>query len=99
LNAAAERLKIENIIRYHRPMLEDGEVRYEFFYDPDPKVPTIVHPALDRLVCLVEPSGVKIHWLTDGRWDRTGLSPGNVDPPLTRSVSEGGRSEKLPSKS
>jgi hypothetical protein len=74
-------------------------VSYEFFYDPETKVPvpadpnqraygqpiapafvagqTLVHPALDRLVCLIEPDGVKVHWLTDGRWDRTGLLPGN----------------------
>ncbi|MEK6257402.1 MAG: DUF1583 domain-containing protein [Planctomycetota bacterium] len=39
---------------------------------------TVVHPVLDRMVCLLEPDGVKIHWLTDGRFDRTGLLPGNV---------------------
>lgn len=100
-NAVPGRLKIENIIRYHRPMLEDGEISYEFYYDPDQKIPepadpqrnfgpfnqpqprmiegqTVVHPALDRLVCLLEPDGVKVHWLTDGRYDRTGLLPGNL---------------------
>ena len=103
-NAVAGRLKVQDIIRYHRPMLEDGEISYEFFYDPATKVPVpqdnqrpyffgggqpqqflpgqaIVHPALDRMVCLLEPDGVKIHWLTDGRFDRTGLAPGNVSPP------------------
>jgi len=99
--ATPGRLKVENVIRYHRPLLEDGEISYEFFYDPELKVPepvdpqrnfaplnqpqprlvdgqAIVHPALDRLVCLLEPDGVKVHWLTDGRYDRTGLLPGNV---------------------
>ncbi|HET6424070.1 MAG TPA: DUF1583 domain-containing protein [Planctomycetaceae bacterium] len=99
--ATPGRLKIENILRYHRPMLENGEISYEFYYDPDAKVaeprdnqrasfpgqnPTVnwlpgqivVHPALDRMVCLMEPDGVKIHWLTDGRYDRTGVSPANV---------------------
>ena len=109
-NAARDRRKVENIIRYHRPMLEDGEVSYEFYYDPEVKLAappnpnlsylganapkrtvrgqTMVHPALDRMVCLIEPGGVKIHWLTDGRWDRTGLTADNVAD-VTRSVSEG----------
>ncbi len=100
-NSVPGRLKVENIIRYHRPMLEDGEISYEFFYDPETKITTdqagervfsgnavpvrqtargqtIAHPALDRMVCLIEPDGVKIHWLTDGRFDRTGLQPNNI---------------------
>ena len=116
-NPSRDRRKVENIIRYHRPMLEDGEVSYEFYYDPEVKLAapasdrlsylganapkrtmkgkTLVHPALDRMVCLLEPDGVKIHWLTDGRWDRTGLTADNVDPPtLTRRASEGERSTK-----
>ncbi len=99
--ATPGRLKIENIIRYHRPLLEDGELDYEFFYDPEAPVAastvlprtgflaepqavnalpgrTMVHPALDRLVCLLEPDGVKVHWLTDGRFDRTGVTPDNA---------------------
>jgi hypothetical protein len=103
-NEIPGRLKIENVIRYHRPMLEDGEISYEFYYDPDVKllvpnaqrrvfvngrleVPqqelrgrTMVAPALDRLVCLLEPDGVRIHWLTDGRFERTGLRPDNAEP-------------------
>ncbi|MDP1798000.1 MAG: DUF1583 domain-containing protein, partial [Planctomycetaceae bacterium] len=94
-------LKIENIVYYHRPMLEDGVIAYEFYYDPDAKIaepvdpqrqqftnerqpvnwlpgPLVVHPALDRMVCLLEPDGVKIHWLTDGRYDRTGVRPDNL---------------------
>ncbi len=100
-NPSRDRRKVENIIRYHRPMLEDGEIRYEFYYDPEVKLAapasnqfsylganapkrtvkgqTLVHPALDRMVCLIEPDGVKIHWLTDGRWDRTGLRADNVN--------------------
>ncbi|MBC7817401.1 MAG: DUF1583 domain-containing protein [Planctomycetaceae bacterium] len=102
-NEVPGRLKVENVIRYHRPMLEDGEISYEFFYDPETKLTvddpsrrefvngvirnaqrtvkgqTLAHPALDRMVCLLEPDGVKIHWLTDGRFDRTGLLPGNAE--------------------
>ncbi len=100
-NPSRDRRKVENIIRYHRPMLEDGEISYEFYYDPEVKLAapasgqlsylganapkrtmrgkTLVHPALDRMVCLLEPDGVKIHWLTDGRWDRTGLTADNAE--------------------
>jgi hypothetical protein len=115
-NPARDRRKVENIIRYHRPMLEDGEILYEFFYDPEVKIglppsnyfnslgaaapkrtargQSLVHPALDRMVCLIEPDGVKVHWLTDGRWDRTGLKAGNIDP----ATSQRGGGAKLPLK-
>lgn len=65
----------ESVIRYHRPLLEDGEVRYEFFYTPE-KV--LAHPALDRLALLVTPEGIREHWLTDAQWDRTGVAPDNI---------------------
>ena len=67
--------KQESVLRYHRPMVEDGRIAYEFYYDPG-KV--MVHPALDRLALLLEPDGVKIHWLTDGAYERSGLSPDNI---------------------
>ena len=53
----------ESALFYHRPMLEDGAIEYEFFYVPEK---TQVHPMLDRLTFLLEPEGVKLHWLTDG---------------------------------
>ena len=69
-------------MRYHRPMLEDGRIDYEFYFDPG-KV--MVHPALDRLAFLIEPSGVKIHRLTDGAYERSGLRPRIVcDEPENR---------------
>jgi len=67
--------KQESLLKYHRPMLEDGQFEYEFFYDPG-KV--LVHPALDRLAFLLEPDGVKIHRLTDGSFERNGLEPDNT---------------------
>ncbi|MFM9962148.1 MAG: DUF1583 domain-containing protein [Planctomycetaceae bacterium] len=116
-NPGRDRRKVENIIRYHRPMLEDGEISYEFYYDPEVKVAappnqnlsylganapkrtlkgkTLVHPALDRMVCLLEPDGVKIHWLTDGRWDRTGLTADNVSV-ARRSASRTDDAERRP---
>ena len=52
---------------YQRPLLEDGVIEYEFFYEPDK---ANVHPALDRLVFVLEPDGVHLHWLTDGAFEK-----------------------------
>ena len=67
--------KQETLLRYHRPMLEDGEIAYEFFHEPGKAA---VSPALDRLAFLLEPGGVKLHRITDGPTDRTGLAPDNA---------------------
>jgi tetratricopeptide (TPR) repeat protein len=64
----------ENLLRYHRPLLEDGAIEYEFYYEPGK---ALVHPALDRLAFLLEPDGVRVHTLTDGAYERTGLAPDN----------------------
>jgi hypothetical protein len=72
----------ESLLRYHRPMLEDGTIEYEFFYRGGQ---IHCHPALDRLVFLLEPTGIRIHWLTDGAFDRTDLAPDNaVEEPQHR---------------
>jgi hypothetical protein len=68
-------MSIESLIRYHRPLLEDGEIDYEFFHQPGV---LHAHPALDRLVLLLTEEGVRVHWLTDGAADRTGLGSDNV---------------------
>ena len=52
----------EAAVFYHRPLTEDSAVEYEFFYDPDK---ALTHPALGRLVFLLDPDGVKLHRLTD----------------------------------
>ena len=65
----------ESVLRYHRPMLENGRITYEFEYEPG-KV--LVHPVLDRLAFVLDSEGVKIHWLTDGAYERTGLTPENL---------------------
>lgn len=46
----------ESLLYYHRPMMEDGEIEYEFFYRPDE---VHVHPAIGDTVLLVEPDGVR----------------------------------------
>src|SRR5207244_3468527 len=65
----------ERALHYHRPLLEDGTVEYEFYYEPEKMQ---VHPALDRLCLLLESKGVRVHWLTDGVNERTDLKPDNA---------------------
>ena len=64
----------ESLLRYHRPMLEDGTIEYEFYYEPDR---THVHPAVDRLCFMLNPDGVAVHWVTDAKCDPTELDPAN----------------------
>jgi hypothetical protein len=72
----------ESAIYYHRPFLEDGAVEYEFFYEPDR---ANVYPALDRLVFMLEPEGVKLHWLTDAYQEKSGAKIDNAaDEPACR---------------
>lgn len=65
----------ESLLRYQRPLVEDGSIEYEFFFEPG-KIET--HPALDRLALILHPTGVREHWITDGRYDRTDMSPDHV---------------------
>ena len=65
----------QSLLRYHRPMVEDGTIEYEFFYDPQR---SLVHPTLDRLCLLLNPTSVDVHWITDGRHDPTSLGPDNL---------------------
>ncbi|MCI0359346.1 MAG: DUF1583 domain-containing protein, partial [Planctomycetaceae bacterium] len=68
----------ESLLQYHRPLVEDGEVEYEFYYEPGKAE---VHPALDRLVFLLHPDGPRLHWLTSGAYGlRDGLAPDNSEP-------------------
>jgi hypothetical protein len=64
----------ESLLRYMRPLVEDGTIDYEFFYKPGAQE---THPALDRLALLLEPAGVREHWITDHRYERTDLAPDN----------------------
>ena len=59
------------IVRYKK----DSVVSYDFFYIPNQ---SHVHPALGRMSFLLDPDGVKLHWLTDAQWDRSGLEPDNA---------------------
>ena len=76
---------IESLLYHYRP-LRDGEyLRYRFHYKPGEEM---THPVLDRLAFLIEPEGVRLHWLTAGPRDGagwSGLSADNaVDVPAYR---------------
>jgi len=64
----------ESLLRYLRPLAEDVVIEYEFQYEPG-RYET--HPALDRIAFLLEPDGVRLHWITDERFDPAGVSPDN----------------------
>ncbi|MCG6155909.1 DUF1583 domain-containing protein [Rubinisphaera margarita] len=82
----------QSLLHHMRPLLEGERVRYQFFHDKEDvdkedvdKEDVSVHPALGRLALLIEPTGVRIHWITDGAFDWTGLTPDNATmEPLNR---------------
>lgn len=80
----------ERLLRYQRPMFENGSIEYEFFYRAGSNE---VHPALGRTCFLLNNDGVKLHRITDGVEDRSSREPaatmattidhkGNVPLPL-----------------
>jgi hypothetical protein len=72
----------ESLLQYQRPLVEDGSIEYEFYYEPDNAQ---THPALDRLAFLLEPQGVQIHRVSATRFDSGDLPPDNfVDEPDNR---------------
>jgi hypothetical protein len=72
----------EAAVHYQRPLVEDGAIEYEFFYDPGKAQ---VYPVLDRLVFLLEPDGAKLHWLTDGPHEKSQVCFDNVtEEPASR---------------
>ena len=72
---------LEGLLSYRRPLLEDGSIEYEFYFEPGK---AMVHPALDRLAFLIRPDGVALHRITDIPHERAGLEPGNVSVEPTR---------------
>lgn len=61
-----DRLSVESLLCYFRPLVEDGSVEYEFFYRPG-EVHT--HPALGRQAFLLEPGGVRLHKISDREYE------------------------------
>ncbi|GAA5509547.1 DUF1583 domain-containing protein [Novipirellula caenicola] len=65
----------ERLLVYSRPMIEDGSIEYEFWYTPGE---TIAHPAVGRNCYLLGEQGVRLHRLTDGRYERSSLRSDNA---------------------
>jgi len=73
---------VQSHLVYMRPLLDGETVSYEFFHEDGR---TTVHPALGRLVFLMETGGIRMHWLTDNENEWTGLGADNaVVEPLNR---------------
>ncbi len=74
---------VQSRLYYHRPLRPGDTLDYEFYYEPGE---VMIHPTLDRIAFLLEPEGVRLHWITDGldnEW--TGLLTDNVaDEPANR---------------
>ncbi|MCG8648934.1 MAG: DUF1583 domain-containing protein, partial [Pirellulales bacterium] len=64
----------EQLLVYARPMLEDGSIEYEFWYAPGQ---SSAHPVLGRDCFLLEPGGVALHRISDGRFERSMRRPDN----------------------
>ncbi|MCU0712328.1 MAG: DUF1583 domain-containing protein [Pirellula sp.] len=70
----------ENYIRYLRPMLEDGIVEYDFWYDENSEV----HPAIGGQALLLKKDGLFLHQITLLNRDKSDLLSSNavpLDPP------------------
>ncbi len=65
----------QSILTYFRPLRNGDTISYEFLYEPDQ---VVVHPTLGRIAFLLEPDGVKVHWLTTGKSDLSGISTDNA---------------------
>lgn len=70
-------------LQYFRPLRPGEMIRYEFYYEPGQ---THVSPCLDQMAFLLEPDGVRLHWVVDQMFgDWSGLTLDNaVDSPPGR---------------
>ncbi|MEM9643633.1 MAG: DUF1583 domain-containing protein, partial [Planctomycetota bacterium] len=68
---------VESLLLYQRPMLEDGVIEFESWYEPGKFE---VHPAMGRNAYLIRPDGLRRHRLTDTNYEQSSLSPGNEEP-------------------
>ncbi|QDT04606.1 hypothetical protein K227x_29990 [Rubripirellula lacrimiformis] len=66
----------EDLLRYDRPILEDGWIEYEF-WQPDDSDEAEVHPALGRQVIMIGQNEVTLHRLTNGMEQRSLVRPDN----------------------
>lgn len=55
-------MAIQSWLNYHRSLRSGDVLTYEFFYQPSERM---VHPALGRIAFVLEPDGVRLHWITE----------------------------------
>ena len=65
----------ESLLTYQRPLEEVASVDYQFFYEAGVAE---THPALDRMAFVLKPDGIRIHWITDSKWDAGEVRPDNL---------------------
>ncbi len=65
----------ESLLRYSRPVAEDGVIEYEFRYVPNA---LHVHPAIGTTAILLNPDGVRTHQVTNGRYELSDAAPDAV---------------------
>ncbi|WP_161604750.1 DUF1583 domain-containing protein [Roseiconus nitratireducens] len=67
----------EELLYYVRPISWDAQIRYEFRYEPGV---AMVHPAVGQIAFLISPDGVRLHRLTDGKYERSTSRPDATAP-------------------
>jgi tetratricopeptide (TPR) repeat protein len=68
---------VESLLLYQRPMLEDGVIEFESWYQPGHFE---VHPALGRYALLIRPSGIGLHQLSLGAYVPSGQESDDETP-------------------
>lgn len=65
---------MESLMMYARPMLEDGEIEFETYYEAGKFE---VHPAIGQTVFMLDQPEATLHKLTRAQWDRSELAKDN----------------------
>lgn len=66
----------ERLLKYARPVFEDGVVEYEFFYNEQQLE---AHPTVGNQAFLISPAGLSVHQVTDGLFEQRRVRPGNSE--------------------
>lgn len=76
----------ESLLHYQRPMLEDGVIEFEAYWEPGVSE---VHPCVGRSAILLSAGAPKLHQLTEAQYERRNLTvdneseiPGSTAPEL-----------------
>lgn len=67
---------LESLLLYQRPMLEDGVIEFESWYEPGTFE---VHPSLGMNAYLLRPDGIRLHRLTNAQYEDSSLLPDNEE--------------------